>query len=225
LSGSRVTFELLSNRQILEGCAQTHTIDGLFNNILATSVDLADQALAISVNDKTKKIGAHVMTTLFSTKSAICSHGPRLGGVRKTYKIIQSLTQMRLIKINIDIDQTLKFIVRLSNQQLTIRTINPSISVVDSVILALFARRSLQINSCLRDPLEGSESKRASLDGIGRGNDIGIGVGDVGVWVRVLQSCGVGVEGPTGDVDLFAFADGVGLEERTGMVSSLEHLA
>jgi hypothetical protein len=65
LSGSEVSLELLSNRQILERCAQTHTIDGLLDNVLATPINLADQAFAVSVNDKTKKVGSHVVTTLY----------------------------------------------------------------------------------------------------------------------------------------------------------------
>lgn len=126
---------------------------------------------------------------------------------------------MRLIKIDINIHQALKIITGLRDQELTIRTIDPGVAIVDSVILTLLARRSLQINSLLGDHLEGSQSKRAGFNGVGRSDDIGIGVGDVGVGVRVLEGCGVGIERPSGDVYLFALTDGVGLEERAEMVS------
>jgi len=128
---------------------------------------------------------------------------------------------VRLIKINVNIHQALKIITGLGDQKLTIRTIDSCVSIVDSVIFSLLARRSLQINSFLGDHLEGSKSKRASLDGIGRSDNVGGGVGDVSVGVRVLEGSGVRIEGPAGDVDLFALADSVGLEEGAAMVSEL----
>jgi hypothetical protein len=73
LSRSRTALNLLSDWQVLEGCAQTHTIDCLLDNVLATSINLADQTFAVSVDDKTEKIGTHVMTTLFIFASASLS--------------------------------------------------------------------------------------------------------------------------------------------------------
>jgi len=145
--------------------------------------------------------------------------------VGKTHKVVQSLAQVRLIKVNINIHQALKIITGFSDQELTIRTIDSCVSVVDSVVLTLLARRSLQINTLLGDHLEGSQSKGAGFNSVGRSDDIGIGVRDVGVRVRVLEGSGVGVERPSGNVDLFAFADGVGLEERAEIVSNGDRLS
>jgi len=145
--------------------------------------------------------------------------------VGKTHKVVQSLAQMRLIKVNINVNQPLEIITGLGDQKLTIRTIDSSVSIVDSVVLTLFAGRSLQINALLGDHLEGSEGKRAGLDGVGRSDDVGVGVGDVGVRVRVLEGCGVRIEGPASDVDLFALADGVGLEEGAAIVSNGDRMS
>ena len=128
---------------------------------------------------------------------------------------------MRLIKININIHQPLEIVTGLGDQKLTIRTIDSGVSVVHSVILTFLARRGLQIDSFLGDHLEGSKGERTGFDSVGWSNDIGIGVGDVGVRVGVLEGCGVRIKRPAGDVDLFALADGVGLEERAEMVSNL----
>ena len=145
--------------------------------------------------------------------------------VGKTHKVVQSLAQVRLIKINVNVNQRLELITGLSDQQLTIRTIDSGVSIVDSVVLTLFAGRSLQVDTLLRDHLEGSQSKRAGFNGVGRSDDIGIGVRNVGVGVRVLEGCGVRIEGPASDVDLFALADGVGLEEGAAIVSNGDRMS
>lgn len=133
--------------------------------------------------------------------------------VRGTYEIIQSLAQVCLIKINVDIYQTLKVVAGLGDQKLTVRAVDSCVSIVNSVVLALLTGRCLKIDSLLGDHLEGGEGEGASFDGVGGSNDVGIGIGDVGVGVGILEGCGVSVERPAGDVDLFAFADGIGLEE------------
>ena len=116
---------------------------------------------------------------------------------------------MCLIKIDVNIDQALEIITGLGDQELAIRTVDSSVAVVDSVVLSFLAGRSLEINTLLGDHLEGSEGERAGLDGVCGSHNIGVGIGDVGVRVGILEGCGVRVKRPAGDVDLFAFADGV----------------
>lgn len=116
---------------------------------------------------------------------------------------------MCLIKIDVNIDQALEIITGLGDQELAIRSIDSGVSVVDSVVLSFLARRSLEINTLLGDHLEGSEGERAGLDGVCGSHNIGVGIGDVGVRVGILEGCGVRVKRPAGDVDLLAFADGV----------------
>lgn len=116
---------------------------------------------------------------------------------------------MCLIKIDIDVYQTLKVVTGLGDQELTIRTVDSSVAVVDSVVLSFLAGRSLEINTLLGDHLEGSEGERPGLDGVCGSHNIGVGIGDVGVRVGILEGCGVRVKRPAGDVDLLAFADGV----------------
>jgi hypothetical protein len=64
LSGSRVSLSLLGDRQVLERSAQAYTVDGLFDDELATAIDLVDETLAVGVDDEAEKIRTHVMTTL-----------------------------------------------------------------------------------------------------------------------------------------------------------------
>ena len=64
------------------------------------------------------------------------------------------------------------------------------------------ARRCVLGNAVLRQALEGREHVGASFDGIGWADDVGIGVADVSVRVRIVESGFVWVDGPCCDVDL-----------------------
>jgi hypothetical protein len=179
---------VLAKLELAERLAKSYTVDRLLDNVRARAVDLANRALAVSVDNKTKQVGAHVVAT----------------------EVVESLAEVSLVKVDVDVDEALEVLGWLGDQGLAVRAVDASVAVVDGVVLGGLAGRGLESDAGGRDRLERCKGEGGGLDGVRRGHDVGVGVADVGVRVRVLQSRSVRVQRPGGNVDLLALGDGVG---------------
>lgn len=191
---------VLAKVKLAEGLAQSDTVNSLLHLMGARSVDPADGALAISVNNQTEQVRAHVVTA----------------------EVVESLAEVSLVKVDVDVDKTFEILCRFGDQALAVRAVDASVAVVHGVIFRRLARWSLQSNTGGRDCLERCERERTSLNGVCRSDDVGVGVADVGVRVGVLEGGGVRVQRPCGDVDLLALRDGVRLEEGVHVLPAVE---
>ena len=194
---AKLRLLLLLSIKLNQGLVQANSLESTDHLMGATSIDLTDRTLPISIDDKTNQVWPHVMTA----------------------KVVQSLAEMRLIQINVNENKTFEILSRLLDQTLAIRTVDASIAVVDVVILGLATWRSLKLHSFCGDHLEGSQSERTCLNGIGGRDDVGVGLADVGVWIWVGESGCVRIQWPSSDVNLLAKRNGVGFEKsKTGML-------
>lgn len=188
LSSPRL-LAVLAELELAERLAESNTVDGLLDDVGAGAVDLADEALAVSVDNKTKQVGAHVVAA----------------------EVVESLAEVGLVKVDVDVDEALEVLGRLGDQRLAVRAVDAGVAVVDVVVFGSLARWGLEGDTGGRDCLERRQSEGGGLDGERGGHDIGVGIADVGVRVRVLQSRSVRVQWPGSNVDLHALGDGVSL--------------
>lgn len=93
LAQSQQRLLLLAEVKLAEGLAQSDTVNSLLNLVGARSVDLADGALAIGVNDQTKQVRAHVVAA----------------------KVVESLAEVSLVKVDVDVDKTFEILCRLGD--------------------------------------------------------------------------------------------------------------
>lgn len=197
---STLILLLLAKVELAERLAESDTVNSLLHLVRARAVDLANSALAISVDDETEQVRTHVVAT----------------------EVIEGLAEVGLVKVDVDVDEAFEVLCGLGDQTLTVWAIDASVAVVHGVVLGGLAWRSLESNTCRRDGLEGCESERASLDGVSRSDDIGVGIADIGVRVRILECGGVRVQRPCGNVDLLALRNGVCLEEGVHVLPAVE---
>lgn len=83
------------------------------------------------------------------------------------------LRRTRMSLTYIDEKKTLEVLRRVGNQVLSIGSIDSAISIVDVGVLELLSRRSVELDALGSDSLPRGKSKRASLDGISRGHELG----------------------------------------------------
>jgi hypothetical protein len=191
---------VLAKVELAERLAESNAVDGLLDDVGTRAVDLADRALAVSVDNKTEQVRAHVVAA----------------------EVVESLAEVGLVEVDVDVDQTLEVLGGLGDQGLAVGTVDASVAVVDVVVLGGLARRGLESDTGGRDGLERCQGEGGGLNGVRRGDDVGVGIADVGVRVGVLQGRSVGVQRPGGNVDLLALGDGVGLEERVHVLPAVE---
>jgi hypothetical protein len=191
---------VLAKLELAERLAKSDTVDRLLDNVRARAVDLANRALAVSVDNKTKQVGAHVVAT----------------------EVVESLAEVSLVKVDVDVDEALEVLGWLGDQGLSVRAVDASVAVVDGVVLGGLAGRGLESDAGGRDRLERCKGEGGGLDGVRRGHDVGVGIADVGVRVRVLQSRSVRVQRPGGNVDLLALGDRVRLDKGIHVLPTIQ---
>lgn len=69
----------------------------------------------------------------------------------------------------INIKQSLEVLVRMRNEALTIRAVNPAVAVEDARIIEVLALGRVEPDTLSRDGLPGSEGESSGLNGVGRG--------------------------------------------------------
>jgi hypothetical protein len=97
------------------------------------------------------------------------------------------------------------------------------VSVVSrGVSLRLYTLRGVLLETLDTEPLERSKSPSTSLNSVGRSDQVGRRVGDVGSRVRVLQCLLTRVHWPSGNVNLFAKRHIERLEERVHVLPAVQ---
>ena len=121
LSSPRL-LAVLAELELAERLAESNTVDGLLDDVGAGAVDLADEALAVSVDNKTKQVGAHVVAA----------------------EVVESLAEVGLVKVDVDVDEALEVLGRLGDQRLAVRAVDAGVAVVDVVVFGSLARWGLE---------------------------------------------------------------------------------
>lgn len=199
--GSLLLVALVQLRLGVQGAVQAEAVIGAVGSDAALGVGLGDELLAASVDQEANEVGAHVVAG----------------------EIGEDLGEVGLVEVNVDKHETVKVLVGLGDSQAAVGLVDAGVAVVVGGIgLGLDALGGVLLEALDGKALEGGEHPGAGLDGVGRGDELGGGVGVVGGRVGGDLALDAGVDGPSGDVDLLALRDVERLEEGVHVLPAVE---